>query len=321
MRRPLLLAAGAAAGLTIVPAANAGPLAQLYAPIHIRPKAAPSPAFINSHFRTISIHHGMAKSGYRVPRTGYYVKGTRSPSARHPESWYLHGRNGARVRDRTWGFFVMNPANPGWRAHVARQCRASFCFLDSLGQNGYQRAWPQPRELSLAGWTRAAIGLAQFVESRSSAYDVVANNLITAGRTAFDVGYEMFARTPAKVSLAILRRTTCYCFAKLGTERGARYGFTLFLSGADPSDRISVGTDHQIGKWWPFFNRAGSLGEAIGPAKVDGAVNTRRFTGGTVVVNTGRSAQRVAVAGAGAQASGAAGGLTVPARDGMILTR
>jgi hypothetical protein len=52
MRRPLLLTAVGAAGLTIVPAASAGPLAQLYAPIHVRPKTAPSPAFINSHSTT-----------------------------------------------------------------------------------------------------------------------------------------------------------------------------------------------------------------------------------------------------------------------------
>ena len=325
MRRRLMLAAVSAAGLVVVPPSQAGPLAQLYAPLHVRPKAAPSPAFVRSHFPTISIHTGMLKSGFRSTRTGFYTKGSRSPSARHPESWYLHGAGGGRVRDSTFGnFFVMNPASPGWRGYVASQCRSSFCFLDSLGRNGYERARPRPRELTMDGWLRAAAGLAAYVESRTRTYDVVANNLALPTRQPFMVGFEMFARASAKKSLNVLRTQTCYCFAKLGTFAGARYGFTLFLSGADPRDRISVGTDAQIGKWWSFFNRAGALGSPTGPARVEGDLIVRPFANGSVVVNTGRSARKVAVGALhvpGARASAAGAAVTVAARDGMILTR
>ena len=100
----------------------------------------------------------------------------------------------------------------------------------------------------------------------------------------------MFARVSASRSLDVLRHTKCLCFAKLGTETGARYGFTLFLSGYGKGDRISVGTDQQAGKWWDFFRRAGSLGRPTAKMKVNGAIITRTFTKGMVVVNTGSSA-------------------------------
>jgi hypothetical protein len=320
MRRPLLLVAAFATVLAAAPAAHAGPIDQLYAPLHVRPRAAPPPAFINSHFKTISIHVAMLRAGFHAQRTGFYVKGTRSPRADHPESWYLHGAGGQRVRDNTWGFFVMNPANAGWRQYVASQCRPNFCFLDSLGEDGYERATPQPRELTRAEWKRVAAGLVAYVESRSGAYDIVANNLLVAHQR-FAIGYEMFARTAARTSLDVLRKTTCYCFAKLGTLQGARYGYTLFLSGADPSDRISVGTDAQVGKWWPFFGQAQGLGSPVGEPRVDGGLITRAYTNGTVVVNTGRTPRTLTVRRLGSEAGRASSAIEVAPRDGRIIRR
>src|SRR4051794_1330997 len=97
MRRSVMLTAAATVGLIVAPAASAGPLDQLYAPIHVNPKSAPSPAYINSHFKTITINDSMAaKSSYHVPNIGWYVKGSRSSDAGFPESWYLHGKDGKR---------------------------------------------------------------------------------------------------------------------------------------------------------------------------------------------------------------------------------
>jgi hypothetical protein len=312
MRRLLLLAAATTTCLAAAPPASAGPLDQLYAPIHIRPNIAPSPLFITSHFDTISIHTSMLKLGYKADRTGFYVKATRSASPGFPESWYLHGSDGRRSRDGTWGFFVMNPANTGWRNHVAGQCRSAFCFLDALGENGYERARPRPVELTRDGWNRAAAGLAAAVEAKSSAYRAVANNVVGVSRPSFDIGFEMFARTSAEKSLSVVRNTNCYCFVKLGTERGSRYGFTLFLAGASSADRVSVGTDSQLGKWWPIFDRARSLGSPSASAKWSGNVITRPFTGGAIVTNTGSSGRRVSIAGKS---------VFVAAKDGAIVLR
>jgi hypothetical protein len=146
---------------------------------------------------------------------------------------------------------------------------------------------------------------------------VAANNLIAARGANYMVAYEMFARVPASRSLDVLRHTKCLCFAKLGTESGARYGFTLFLSGYGRGDRISVGTDQQAGKWWDFFKRAGQLGSPTAKMRVNGAIITRTFKHGMVVVNTGSSAKPL-----GRLASRlASGSNTVKAHSGRILLR
>ena len=93
---------------------------------------------------------------------------------------------------------------------------------------------------------------------------MAANNLLAARGAKYMVAYEMFARVSASRSLDVLRHTKCLCFAKLGTESGARYGFTLFLSGYGKGDRISVGTDQQAGKWWDFFKPRGPTGQSDG---------------------------------------------------------
>lgn len=77
-----------------------------------------------------------------------YTKGTRSPVASYPESWYLHA-SGRRVRDATWGFYVMNPQS-GWAQHVAQVC-ARQCFIDGMGASGLSRMRPRPA-ITAAMW-------------------------------------------------------------------------------------------------------------------------------------------------------------------------
>ena len=311
MRLRLLLPAALAATLTVAPSAHANVLDRLYAPLHIHPQSAPSPAFIRAHFTTVTVQPRML-GRYRARHVGLYTKGTRSSIGTYPSSWYLHTASGARIHDRTRSrYFVMNPASSGWRKQVVKNCRQApnFCFLDAMGDDGYDRVSARP-SVSLSWWRAATTGLANYVEDASSRYHVVANNLITATNPRFGVAYEMFGRTSAARSLDVLRHTKCLCFAKFGTEQGARYGFTLFLAGAGRGDRISVGSDSQAGKWWDFFDRAKLLGHGVAPATTTGTLISRRFSHGFIVVNVGRTAQQFSRSGVSR---------TLAARDGMIV--
>lgn len=311
MRPRLLLLAAVAAALTVAPSAHAGVLGRLYAPLHIHPRSAPSPAFVRSHFNTITVQPKMV-GRYHARQVGIYTKGTRSNIATYPSSWYLHTAGGARIRDRVRSrYFIMNPASSGWRHQVVKNCRPApdLCFLDAMGDDGYTRMSARPT-VSLSWWRSQTTALANYVEGASRRYHVIANNLITVAHPRFRVAYEMFGRTPAARSLAVLHRTKCFCFAKFSTEQGARYGFTLFLTGAGKGDRISVGTDAQAGKWWDFFNQAARLGHSAGPATTTGNLISRRYRNGFIVVNTGRTAQRFSRSGLTK---------TLAARDGMIV--
>ncbi|MDX6534737.1 MAG: putative glycosyl hydrolase family 15 [Gaiellales bacterium] len=321
MYRRLLVATVISTGLIAAPAAQADVLDQLYAPLHVHPPLAPSPSFIKSHFPTISIHDAMRKKGYTAANVGYYTKGTRSAKSTYPDSFYLRTAAGKRIKDRARSnYFVMNPASSGWRKEVAKACSKvpDWCFVDAMGDDGYTRVTAKPK-MSKAQWTRALLDMASYLEKAGS-YRVVANNLISAKGDKIAVGYEMFARVPAERSLQVLKNTVCFCFVKLGTTERARYGFSLFLSGANSADRVSVGTDHQPGKWWPFFKKGAQLGKALGEATVKGDLITRQFEHGTVVVNAGSSEKRLAL-GAGRQPVGGAAALKVGARDGAIILR
>lgn len=310
MRLRLLLPAAAAAALIVAPSAHASVLARLYAPLHIHPRSAPSPAFIRSHFATITVQPRML-SRYHARHVGIYTKGTRSNVGTYPSSWYLHTAGGARIHDRARSrYFVMNPASLGWRRQVVKNCRPApdLCFLDAMGDDGYARVSARP-SVSLSWWRAQTTALANYVENASTRYHVIANNLISVTHPRFLVAYEMFGRTSASRSLDVLRRTKCVCFAKFGTEQGARYGFTLFLAGAGRGDRISVGSDSQAGKWWDFFDRAKLLGHGVAPATTTGNLISRRFSNGFIVVNVGRTAQRFSRSGVTR---------TLAARDGMI---
>lgn len=289
MRRRLLVSIAVMATLLGAgsTAADASVLSQLYAPLHIHPASAPAPAFVDSHFATISVQAPMIRKGYDATHTGIYTKGTRSLDASLPESWYLHSASGARVRDSANGYFVMNPQSKGWRHHVLDACKPApaFCFVDAMGVDGYQRATPRPN-VSEAWWIKTTTGEAKFLEKASNRFHIVANNLTTSAYPKFRVAYEMFGRTSATRSLWVLQHTKCFCFAKFGTEQGALYGYSLFLAGAGKRDRISVGSDTQAGKWWDFFNTASRLGVPAGRAVNHDGVLVRPYTHGVVMVNT-----------------------------------
>jgi hypothetical protein len=319
----LLVTAVISTGLIAAPAAQADVLKQLYAPLHVHPPLAPSPAFIKSHFPTISIHPQMAKKGYTAANVGFYTKGTRSQKSNYPDSYYLLTASGKKIKDRSRGnYFVMNPASSGWRKEVAKACAPvpDWCFVDAMGEDGYSRVTAKPK-MSLAQWNAALIDMAKYLEAAGN-YRVMANNLISARNVKFAVGYEMFARVPAERSLQVLKNTDCYCFVKLGTPERARYGFSLFLSGANSADRVSVGTDSQPGKWWPFFKKGAKLGKALGAATVSGGLITRQFEHGTVIVNPGTSQKRLALAkGQSRMPVSAAAAVKVGPRDGAIILR
>ncbi len=286
------------ASLCAAPAAYAGPLDMLYAPLHVH-GTSQSPAFIQQHFPTVSVSAGQLKKGWHSANTGLYTKGTRSSVGSYPESWYMHTAGGARIHDKALhSYYIMNPSSAGWRQQVVKNCAGApnWCFLDAMGTDGYHRMSAKPT-VSESWWVQQTTGEANYVENASSRWSVMANNLITVNNPNFAVGFEMFARVSAQKSLQVLRSTRCYCFAKVGTESGAQYGFTLFLSGAGPGDHISVGTDAQTGKWWDFFNRAGQLGSPTGDASISNGVIVRHFTNGEVVVNTGGTTAKVARAG------------------------
>jgi len=295
-------------GLCVAPAAQASPLDMLYAPLHVH-GTSKTESFIQSNFPSVSVTAGQLKKGWHSSNTGLYTKGTRSNVGTYPESWYMHTAGGARIHDKALSsYFVMNPSSSGWRQQVVQNCSGApqWCFVDAMGADGYQRMSAKPT-VSESWWIQQTIDEANYVENASSKWSVMANNAITANNPNFAVGFEMFARVSAQQSLNVLEHTRCYCFAKLGTESGARYGFTLFLAGAGAGDHISVGTDSQTGTWWDFFANAGKLGSPTAAATVSGSLITRPFTGGEVVVNTGSSAVTTRSAG------------TVAGHDGKII--
>ena len=209
-------------GLCVAPAAQAGPLDMLYAPLHVH-GTSQTQSFIQSHFPTVSVSAGQLKKGWHSSNTGLYTKGTRSSVGTYPESWYLHTASGARIHDRALkSYFVMNPSSPGWRQQVVQNCSGApqWCFVDAMGADGYQRMSAKPT-VSESWWIQQTIDEANYVENASSKWSVMANNAITANNPNFAVGFEMFARVSAQQSLNVLEHTRCYCFAKLGTESGA----------------------------------------------------------------------------------------------------
>ena len=277
-------------GLCVAPAAYASPLDMLYAPLHVH-GTSQSESFIQQHFPTVSVSAGELKKGWHSSNTGLYTKGTRSNVGTYPESWYMHTAGGARIHDKALkSYFVMNPSSSGWRQQVVKNCSPApqWCFVDAMGADGYSRMSAKPT-VSESWWIQQTIAEANYVENASSRWSVMANNAITANNPSFAVGFEMFGRISAQKSLQVLTHTRCYCFAKFGTESGALYGFTLFLTGAGPGDHISVGTDSQTGKWWDFFANAGKLGDPTSVATTSGSLIIRRFAHGEVVVNTGNS--------------------------------
>ena len=235
-------------GLVVAPAAQANPLDMLYAPLHVHGTSQPE-SFIQSHFPTVSVSAGQLKKGWHSQNTGLYTKGTRSTVGTYPESWYLHTAGGARIHDaHLHASTVMDPSSSGWREQVVRNCAGArqWCCLDEMGTEGYQSMSERERVSESGGSSRRPRG--NYVEDASSAWTVMANNLITVTNPKFAVGFEMFARVSAAQSLQVLRNTRCYCFAKRGTERGGRDRLALFVSGAGAGDHISVGTDSQTGK-------------------------------------------------------------------------
>jgi hypothetical protein len=282
-------------GLFAAPAAYASPLDMLYAPLHVH-GTSQTESFIQSHFPTVSVSAGQLKKGWRSSNTGLYTKGTRSSVGTYPESWYLHTASGARIHDKTLSsYFVMNPGSSGWRQQVVSNCAGApqWCFVDAMGTDGYQRMSAKPT-VSQSWWIEQTTAEANYVENASSNWSVMANNLITVNNATFAVGFEMFGRVSASQSWQVLRNTKCYCFAKLGTESSALYGFTLFLAGAGPGDHISVGTDSQTGKWWDFFTSAGQLGSPTAePTVGTNGLIVRQYTNGKVAVNTSNTTTTV----------------------------
>ena len=241
MRSRLFIAIAAISVLAAAPAAaQANVLHRLYAPLHVHPKIAPAPSFIRSHFPTITVQKAQLRKGYHSKHTGLYTKGTRSRIGTYPESWYLHTAGGARVRDRARGFYVMNPASSGWRKQVVKNCKGSpsFCFLDAMGSDGYDRTNVHPN-VSLSWWTQQTLGLANYVSKASSNWGIAANNLLAARGANYLVAYEMFARESASRSLDVLRHT------KLPLLRQARHRVGRSLRLHAVPVRIRQGRPHQ----------------------------------------------------------------------------
>lgn len=158
-----------------------------------------------------------------------YTKGTRSPVASYPESWYLHAA-GRRVHDRQRPrLFVMNPLSGGWRQHVAQAC-AKLCFLDGMGPSGIDRATPRPAisyaewEAQLAGIVRAVVAAGKQAMPNSMGEPVSAPILRASGGLG---STESFSAANAQRRLSLGRIWV--------TERGgcaAKYAAYLRYAGA-----------------------------------------------------------------------------------------
>jgi len=132
---------------------------------------------------------------------GVYAQSTEA--ARYPESWYAHDANGARVKSRSFGNYMMDMSNPQWWADRASTCKALLadsgfddCYLDMLGTAplapNYNASKPiDPRTGKV--WTyadllAADLEVAKAVRSADPAGLLASNGLVNGQRYFKPVG-------------------------------------------------------------------------------------------------------------------------------------
>ena len=296
-------------GLVVAPAAQANPLDMLYAPLHVHGTSQPE-SFIQSHFPTVSVSAGQLKKGWHSQNTGLY-QGPAPRSAPTPSPGTCTRRVALAFTTPTCTPTRDGPLElglaPAGRAQL-RRCPA--VVLPGRDGDGRLPAHVGEADRSESWWIQQTTAEANYVEDASSAWTVMANNLITVTNPKFAVGFEMFARVSAAQSLQVLRNTRCYCFAKLGDGRALRvHVVPIRRRGRRPHQRGHRLADRQV---VGLLSNASNLGSPTGDATISNGVITRQFTNGTVVVNNGSSTTAVAVARAGTTT-------TVAPHDGKII--
>lgn len=221
----------------------------------------------------------VAASGLARQRVGSipwwtYVKGSRSGNGSYPESWYVH-QDGVRVRDSKFGFFVMDPANLGWDAVVAKACGAR-CFVDGIGATSLGRTTPRLR-MSDSRWvTAVGVELRYLV---GHGHKVLPNSVSTPSvsylRIAGQGSTESFRGLS---SLALLAAGNVWVVAK----RDCGYMLAAFLIGRDSGDVFACSEPGTAPWQVPAVMAGASLGNPTGATHRAPTGYTRAFQRGTV---------------------------------------
>jgi hypothetical protein len=115
-----------------------------------------------------------------------------SQGADFPDAWYARGADGAKIRSKKFGNYLMDVTNPGWIQNRAQTCSAytgqsgyDGCYLDMLGNatvgKGYDTAAPIDPATHAAytrsRWMAATSHLAGAVKAANATLFVVGNGL------------------------------------------------------------------------------------------------------------------------------------------------
>lgn len=212
------------------------------------------------------------------PRWYTYVKGSRSYDRHYPEAWYLH-QDGARVRDKRFGSFVMDPRNHGWQQTVLAACPRR-CFLDGLGTTSLDRTQPH-LQWTDAQWVAAVDQELRYLVSHDTR---VIPNSIGAHSAADYLAITGRASTEAfngPDDIGLLRAGKVWVVAK----RNCGWMLAAFLMGRGRGDRFSCYEPGTAPWVIPKVMRGAPLGRPLGRAGRTASGYTRRFTHGRVAVN------------------------------------
>jgi hypothetical protein len=286
-------------------------------------------------------------------------------AAQHlPREWFLRDRDGDLIRSTAFGNYLMNPASPGWQAHVARVCRFGLrrsgydgCLVDMVNfavfTPGYLSSQPclpgSQRLLTRGDWQRDLLELEDTL--RRADLPVTLNTVVN--------GYSYWKApvTSRRVSLAsradqfegYLRHQPLAPASDFPTydewledevavsdleDHGHRVLLTTKVwAGGTPSqlqqwNRFSAASYLLVATGKAFFDftdartKEGAtaqdpylrkdLGLPLGVATHQARIWSRRFEGGTVVVNPTTSPITTQVAGQESP-------ITVGAEDAVIL--
>lgn len=235
----------------------------------------------------------------------------------HPQPQWFYRWHGSEVF-QSWGWYLMNPDNPSWRAYWLAQVRrqvasthADGVFMDStsvpndFGPTTYTPqlpAYDPPWEL---GWSHRIERWLAFVQ-RSLRKPVIVNAgswVTTRERTRYDAAagimVEGFATGLAPVdwqleltrALGLVRKdkiVICQSYPDVGDVAARMFDLGSYLLIRGAHTYVNFGEGIQV-SWFPEYDL--DLGAAVDPPglRQDQGAFVRRFARGLVVVNPGDS--------------------------------
>lgn len=235
----------------------------------------------------------------------------------HPQAQWFYLWHGQRVR-QSWGWYLMNPDNPSWRAYWVAQVRkqvatthADGVFMDStsvpndFGASTYTPplpAYDPPWELQ---WSREIERWLAYTEKHIGKPIIVnaGSWVTTRERTDYSnaagIMVEGFATNLAPAdwqleltrALGLVRKgrvVICQSYPDVGDVQGRMFDLASYLLIKGDHTYVNFGEGIQV-SWFPEYGI--DLGAPVDPPglRQDQGVFVRRYADGLVVANPGDS--------------------------------